>query len=144
MSDELRALLRHHIEDGFNRDDWTVCESTLADGYTAYYGAEGKANVGRDAYVRACKFLRRSFPDVNITIEDLVVEADKIAMRYTERGTLTGRPFLGIQPVGQAYAKPGTTVYRVVDGRLAESWGVEDTLGWFRQLGAAPDGLGAA
>jgi hypothetical protein len=30
-------------------------------------------------------------------------------------------------------------VYRVVDGRLAESWGVEDTLGWFRQLGEVPD-----
>jgi hypothetical protein len=48
-----------------------------------------------------CKFLRKSFPDVAITIEDLVVEGDKIVNRYI----------------------------------LAESWGVEDTLGWFRQLG---------
>jgi steroid delta-isomerase-like uncharacterized protein len=137
--DEQRALVRRHIEEGFNRDDWTVCESTLTDDYTAYYGSEGKANVGRDAYVRACKLLRRSFPDVNITIEDVVVEGDKVVMRYTERGTLTGEGFLGIEPAGQAYAKPGTTVYRVVDGRLAESWGVEDTLGWFRQLGKLPD-----
>ena len=136
--DELRTLVRRHIEDGFNRDDWSVCQSTLADDYTAYYGAERKANVGRDAYVRACRFLRESFPDVNITIEDLVVEGDQVVMRYTERGTLTGRPFLGIEADGQAYAKPGTTVYRVVGGRLAESWGVEDTLGWFRQLGAMP------
>lgn len=134
-SDALRALVRHHIEDGFNRGDWTICESTLADDYTARYGADGDANVGRDHYVRVCRFLRKSFPDVNITIEDLVVEGDKIVMRYTERGTLTGRPFLGIEPAGQRYAKPGTTVYCVVDGRLAESWGVEDTLGWFRQLG---------
>lgn len=138
-SEEMRALVRRHIEEGFNCDDWTVCEKTLADTYTAYYGAEGKANVGRDEYVRVCKFLRESFPDVNITIEDLVVEGDKVVMRYTERGTLSGRPFLGIEPAGQRYAKPGTTVYRVVDGRLAESWGVEDTLGWFRQLGEVPE-----
>jgi steroid delta-isomerase-like uncharacterized protein len=138
-SEEMRALVRRHIEEGFNRDDWTVCEKTLADTYTAYYGADGKANVGRDEYVRVCKFLRESFPDVNITIEDLVVEGDKVVMRYTERGTLSGRPFLGIEPAGQRYAKPGTTVYRVVDGRLAQSWGVEDTLGWFRQLGKVPD-----
>ena len=127
--------MRRHIEEGFNRDDWTVCESTLADAYTAYYGAEGKANVGRDAYVRVCKFLRKSFPDVAITIEDLVVEGNKIVNRYIERGTLTGRAFLGIEPASQRYEKPGTTVYRVENGRLAESWGVEDTLGWFRQLG---------
>ncbi|HYU39373.1 MAG TPA: ester cyclase [Acidimicrobiia bacterium] len=133
--DQMRGLVRRHIEEGFNRGDWTVCESTLADDYTAYYGAEGKANVGRDAYVKVCKFLRQSFPDVGITIEDLIVEEDKIVMRYTERGTLTGQPFLGIEPAGQRYDKPGTTVYRVVNGRLAQSWGVEDTLGWFRQLG---------
>jgi steroid delta-isomerase-like uncharacterized protein len=137
--EQMRALARRHIEDGFNRNDWTVCQGTLADDYTAFYGADGKANVGRDEYVRVCKFLRKSFPDVNITIEDLIVEGDKIVMRYTERGTLTGRPFLGVEPAGQGYAKPGTTVYRVVDGRLAQSWGVEDTLGWFRQLGAVPD-----
>ncbi len=131
----MRGLVRRHIEEGFNRGDWTVCESTLADDYTAYYGAEGKANVGRDAYVKVCKFLRQSFPDVGITIEDLIVEEDKIVMRYTERGTLTGQPFLGIEPAGQRYDKPGTTVYRVIGGRLAVSWGVEDTLGWFRQLG---------
>jgi steroid delta-isomerase-like uncharacterized protein len=141
--DELCALVRRHIDEGFNRGDWTVCQSTLADDYTAYYGAAGKANIGRDEYVRACKFLRLSFPDVRITIEDLIVEGDKVVMRYTERGTLTGRRFLGIEPAGQRYAKPGTTVYCVVDGRLAESWGVEDTLGWFRQLGAPPNSLDA-
>ena len=62
-------------------------------------------------------------------------EEATIVMRYVERGTLSGDPFLGIEPAGQRYAKPGTTVYRVEGGRLARSWGVEDTLGWFRQLG---------
>jgi steroid delta-isomerase-like uncharacterized protein len=133
--DAMRALVRRHIHDGFNRGDWSVCQTTLADDYTAYYGADGQANVGRDHYVRVCKFLRRSFPDVAITIEDLVVEDATIVMRYIERGTLSGDEFLGVAPAGQQYAKPGTTVYRVEAGRLARSWGVEDTLGWFRQLG---------
>jgi steroid delta-isomerase-like uncharacterized protein len=133
--DGMRALVQRHIHEGFNRGDWTVCETTLADDYTAYYGADGQANVGRDHYVKVCRFLRRSFSDVAITIEDLVVEDQTIVMRYTERGTLSGEPFLGIEPAGQRYAKPGTTVYRVEHGRLARSWGVEDTLGWFRQLG---------
>ena len=138
-SDEMKALVRRHIEQGFNRADWTVCESTLADDYTARYGAGGRANVGRDHYVRVCKMLRRSFPDVAISIEDQVVEGDRIVNRYVERGTLTGDPFLGIAPAGQRYEKPGITVYRVAGGRLAESWGVEDTLGWFRQLGKYTD-----
>jgi len=137
--EEMRTLVRRHIGDGFNRGDWSVCETTLADDYTARYGADGRANVGRDHYVRVCRFLRRSFPDVAITIEELIVEGDRVVMRYVERATLTGEPFFGIEPAGQSYAKPGTTVYRVADGRLAESWGVEDTLGWMRQLGRYVD-----
>ncbi len=130
----MKALVRRHIFDGFNRGDWTVCETTLADDYVARYG-NGQANVGREHYVRVCKMLRRSFPDVAISIEDLVVEDDRIVNRYIERGTLTGVTFLGIEAAGQRYEKAGTTVYRVADDRLVESWGVEDTLGWFRQLG---------
>ena len=57
-----RALVRRHIEDGFNRDDWTVCQSTLADDYTAYYGAEGKANVGRDATYGRARSCAARFP----------------------------------------------------------------------------------
>ena len=136
--DAMKALLRRHIYDGFNRGDWTVCETTLAADYTARYG-NGGANVGRDHYVRVCRLLRRSFPDVAITIEDLVVEGDRIVNRYIERGTLSGVAFLGIEPAGQRYEKAGTTVYREAGGLLVESWGVEDTLGWFRQLGKYAD-----
>ena len=142
--DALRALVRHHIEDGFNRGDWTVCETTLADDYTARYGADGEANVGRDHYVRVCRFLRQLVPGREHHDRGPRRRGRQDRDAVTERGTLTGRAFFGIEPDGQQYAKPGTTVYRVVDGRLAESWGVEDTLGWFRQLGVAlpPGGAG--
>jgi len=112
--DDMRALLRRHIEVGFNRGDWSVCETTLAGDYTARYG-NGQANVGRDHYVRVCKMLRRSFPDVAITIEDVVVEGDRMVNRYVERGTLTGERFFGIEPAGQRYEKAGTTIYRVAE-----------------------------
>ena len=90
------------------------------------------------AVVGFTKSLAMELGPANIRVNAIqpgVVEGDRIVNRYVERGTLTGAPFLGIEPAGQRYAKPGTTVYRVADGRLAESWGVEDTLGWFRQLG---------
>ena len=107
-------------------------ERCTTNGYCASSGSIDEArHIGELCLQRT----RKSFPDVAITIEDMVTEGDRIVNRYIERGTLTGRTFLGIEPDGQRYEKPGTTIYRVADGRLAESWGVEDTLGWFRQLG---------
>jgi len=91
----------------------------------------------RERSARSCRTLRKAFLDVNISIEDLIAEGDRVVMRYTERGTLA-REIFGVSPSGQSYAKSGVTVYRHSNGKRVESWGVEDTLGWLRQLGADP------
>ncbi len=61
-------------------------------------------------------------------------------MRDTKRGT-PAREIFGVSPSGQSYARSGVTVYRHSNGKRVESWGVEDTLGWLRQLGARPSAL---
>ena len=54
-----------------------------------------------------CKLLRRSFPDVAITIEDLVVEDATIVMRYIERGTLSGERVPRCRARGPALREAG-------------------------------------
>ena len=94
----------------------------------------------RERSARSCRTLRKAFPDVTISIEDLIAEGDRVFMRDTKRGTLA-REIFGVSPSGQSYARSGVTVYRHSNGKQIESWGVEDTLGWLRQLGARPSAL---
>ncbi len=79
--------------------------------------------------------LRAAFPDVAFSLDDVLVDGDKVVVRYTMRGTHRG-PFQGITASGRAVTVPGIGIYRVGDGQIQESWVMRDSLALLRQLGA--------
>jgi predicted ester cyclase len=82
-------------------------------------------------------FFRTAFPDMHYTIEDLFGADDRVAVRWTARGTNTG-PLAGAAPTGKAVAVSAVYIFRVEQGRLAEAWGDFDALGMQQQLGLLP------
>jgi predicted ester cyclase len=79
-----------------------------------------------------------AFPDLTFIIEDMVAEGDKVAYRVTIAGTHTGGPIMGLAPSGKKIEMRNTSIKRIANGRLAESWGTLDTLSMMRQLGLIP------
>jgi predicted ester cyclase len=96
--------------------------------------APGAADAARQ---EAADF-RRGFPDVVSTIEDLIAEGDKVVARWRSRATHRGE-YMGIPPTGEEVEFTGISVYRIVGGKIAESWNSEDQLGLMRQIGAVTD-----
>lgn len=80
--------------------------------------------------------LHRAFPDLHITIEDSIAEGDKVVSRNSVTGTHQGE-YLGRPPTGKSIAYNEIFVFRFVNGRVAETWGVVDVLSQMRQLGVA-------
>jgi steroid delta-isomerase-like uncharacterized protein len=81
--------------------------------------------------------LIRAFPDLHITVEDLIAEGDKVVSRNTVTGTHKGE-HMGIPPTGKSIAYNEIFIIRFEGGRIAETWGVVDVLSQLRQLGAIP------
>ena len=81
--------------------------------------------------------LRNAFPDWYSTCEELVEEGDRVAERWTGRGTHQGE-MQGIPATGRQVAVPGVVFYRIADGKIAEFRGSFDQLSLLRQLGAIP------
>ena len=76
-----------------------------------------------------------SFPDTRMEIIDFIAEGDTVVGRFTCSGTHTG-PWLGHAPTGRRFeAVDEVGIYHVRDGRIVESWGLEDNLGRLEQLG---------
>ena len=78
--------------------------------------------------------LRRAFPDLHFTIEELVAEGDTVAGRVTMSGTHLG-PFQGIPPTGRSFQQNHMHFVRFRDGKAIEHRAVRDDLGMMRQLG---------
>jgi steroid delta-isomerase-like uncharacterized protein len=81
--------------------------------------------------------LHRAFPDAACNIEDMLGEDDMVAERFTFVGTHKG-PYRGMEPTGKLLTLQGMAMFRVVDGKIAARWGLEDTWGMMKQLGAGP------
>ena len=78
---------------------------------------------------------RASFPDTHMEIIDLIAEGDTVVGRFTCSGTHLGT-WLGHAPTGRRFAGIDEVgIYRFRDGRIVESWGLEDNLGRLEQLG---------
>jgi steroid delta-isomerase-like uncharacterized protein len=63
------------------------------------------------------------FPDLHITIEDLIAEEDKVVARNLVTGTLEGE-FMGRPATGESVAYNEIFIFRFANGRIAESWGI--------------------
>lgn len=81
--------------------------------------------------------LHHAFPDLHVTIEDLIEEDDKVVARNTVTGTHQGE-YMGLPGTGKSITYNEIFIVRFEDGRIAETWGVVDVLAQMRQLGLVP------
>ena len=93
------------------------------------------AQALREVFAR----LLRVFPDLQVTIEDLIAEGDRVVSRNSVTGSHRGE-YMGHAPTGKLVAYNEIFIYRFAGGRIAETWGVVDVLSQMRQLGALPAG----
>jgi steroid delta-isomerase-like uncharacterized protein len=91
---------------------------------------------GAEGYIHFFTQLRRAFPDLNLSIEHLVVDEDNIAFAYTITGTHQGT-FQGIPPTGKKIKARGMQISKFnANALIQERWGSSDELGILLQLGA--------
>jgi steroid delta-isomerase-like uncharacterized protein len=93
--------------------------------------------TGAQAAKQVWAILLRAFPNLHITVEDLIAEGDKIVARNSVTGTHRGE-YMGRPPTGKSITYSEIFIFRIADGRIAETWGVVDVLSQMRQLGVIP------
>jgi predicted ester cyclase len=76
-------------------------------------------------------------PDLRVTIEELVAEGDKVAVRRSYAGTHRGE-LLGVPPTGKQLQLGGISIFRLTGGKIAEHWEQLDRLTLMQQLGVVP------
>jgi predicted ester cyclase len=96
--------------------------------------AGGGQRPGADGYADMITRLRGFMPDCRIELHDVVIEGDRAAVHSTIHGTPQGE-LLGLQVSGKPVAMRTVDIHRIVDGRIATTWHVEDRLGMIAQFG---------
>ena len=92
---------------------------------------------GPAGYLAIIGMMRGGFPDIQWTLEEMVAEGDKVAARFTMRGTHRGT-FFGVPPTGKTISVQAMNIYRLSGGQFVEEHGQPDMLGLLQQIGAVP------
>lgn len=98
-----------------------------------YHGTSMTMN-GLEEYKQVYAMFAAAFQDTRLEIEDLIAEGDKVVSRVTMSATHKGE-FEGLPPTGRVATVSATTVFRLVNGKIAEEWEILDELGMMQQLG---------
>lgn len=137
--EENRNLARSYVQDWNAATGDASKVRSWVDKYIApdyvHHGLSGDAS--REQRTQAVLAVLPASPDLTYTLEDVVAEADKVVGRYTVRFTHKGT-FLGIPATGKQVTYKGVAIYRIAQGKFAESWDYPDMLGLMTQLGAVP------
>jgi predicted ester cyclase len=90
--------------------------------------------TGADALKQIWAMLLRIYPDIHLTVEDLIAEGDKVVGRTTVTGTHQGE-FMGVASTGNSVTYNEMFIFRFADGRVVETWGVVDVYAQMKQIG---------
>ena len=133
-AEDNKAAVQHMGEEAFNKGNLDVLDELVAQDVVDHDPAPGQP-PGREGIKQFVSELRTAFPDLQLALDELIAEGDKVVVRWTMRGTHLGELRGGIAPTGKAFTVTGTTTNRVAGGQVAEAWGNVDLLGLMLQLG---------
>jgi steroid delta-isomerase-like uncharacterized protein len=116
--------------------DLSVIDEFIAEDFVNHT-APPHLQHGRESLKKLAGLWRTAFPDLKVTINDVLAEGEVVAVAWTGAGTHLG-DLMGIPPTGKRGIMSGVEFNKFQDGRIVERWGNNDQLGLFTQLGLVP------
>jgi predicted ester cyclase len=137
---DLADVSRRLLEQSFNTGDFELIDQFVAPealNHDPGLPAQMRDLRGPDALKRVVTMYRAAFPDVRMTVDDVIASGDKVVLRWHSEGTHRGE-LARLAPTGARGSVTGISIDRWQDGKIVEAWAEWDNMGLARQLGAAP------
>jgi steroid delta-isomerase-like uncharacterized protein len=137
MTPDTNKLVMRRFTEFINTASEKLASELIAPDAIFHVPGRSEPMRGPAGYLAIIGMMRGGFPDIQWTLEEMIAEGDKVAARFTMRGTHSGT-FLGVPPTGKAIAVQAMNIYRLREGHFIEEHGQPDMLGLLQQIGAVP------
>ena len=138
MSENNKAVVRRLIEEVWNKGNLPLADELFTPNYEHRDASTPDFGRGPEGEKKRATLYRTAFPDLRLTVEDIIAEGETVVTRWSCRGTHKG-DLRGIAPTGKQINISGVTITRLEKGKLAEGFVSWDALGLMQQLGVVPE-----
>jgi steroid delta-isomerase-like uncharacterized protein len=136
-AEQNKSIVRRWVESAWNHGDFGMLNEAYLPNYVLHDPQSPAPVSGPQALREYITAYRTAFPDLHMTVEDIVAEGDRVAWRFRSTGTQTGT-LANIPPTGKTAVVSGTLISRFENGKWAEDYLAFDLLGLLQQLGVVP------
>jgi steroid delta-isomerase-like uncharacterized protein len=137
MTIEANKAFMHRFTEFINTANEKLAGELISTDAIFHVPGRSEPMRGPSGYLAIIGMMRGGFPDIQWSLEEMIAENDKVAARFTMRGTHKGA-FFGVTPTGKKIEVKATNVYRFSDGKIVEEHGQPDLFGLLQQIGAVP------
>jgi steroid delta-isomerase-like uncharacterized protein len=137
MSENNKAIVRRLIEEFWNKGNQSLAEQFFAPTYTHHDASTPDFGQGPESEKKRANLYRTAFPDLRLTIQDIIAEGETVMTRWSCQGTHKG-DLNGIAPTGKQINISGVTIVRFSNSKMVEGYVNWDALGMMQQLGVVP------
>jgi predicted ester cyclase len=130
LTDDNKALVQRFYEEIVNQKNLTALDQFVAPNAVNHTVPSGFPQ-GPSQFL-GLHF--NAFPDLKVTVEDLLADGDKVVARVSILGTHQGA-LMAVSPTGKPFTGMAINIFRIVNGKIVEHWGLADRLGALQQLG---------
>lgn len=134
--EENKTVVRRLYEEVWNKKDLGVVDELIAADFIDHNASVGLA-PGIDGFKQGFAIALVTFPDIRLTIEDLIAEEDKVVSRVIAHGTQKGE-IMGIPPTGKQVVFMCIDIVRIADSKIVERWSLIDLSSMIYQLHVVP------
>jgi steroid delta-isomerase-like uncharacterized protein len=132
MSEANKVAIGRFFEEVYNQGNVALFDELAAPSFVSH--DRGNPTQDRDGVKAIVGAIRAAFPDVHFTADDIIAEGDKVAARFTMRGTQRG-DFMGIPATNREITVTGIDIVRFSDGKAVEHWHEWSGMELMQQLG---------
>ena len=138
LTETNKTVSRRFFDEAFSKGQLNVLDEIIAkDHVNSGPGSLPGLPTGPEGTKQLVTVYRNAFPDVHFTIDEQIAEGEKVTTRWTAHGTHQGE-LAGLPATGKSSTVTGIAIDRIVNGKIAESWGIFDQFGMMQQLGVIP------
>jgi steroid delta-isomerase-like uncharacterized protein len=137
MSENNKVVVRRLLDEVWNKGNLSLVDELFTPNFEFHDASTPDLGRGPESEKKRVTLYRNAFPDLRLTIEDMIAEGETVVTRWSCRGTHKG-DLSGIAPTGKQITISGITVGRFANGKIAQGYANWDALGLMQQLGVVP------
>ena len=131
--EENKAIVMRYAEEVWNQKNLDVLDELMNTNVINHDPVLYPGPTDLESHKQVIAMYFAAFPDLHITVDDMIAERDKVVVRCTAAGTHQGE-LMGMPATGNQVTWTDTTVFRFADGKIVEAWWAYDVLGLMQQI----------